>query len=414
MAGWMNLADAMTETQQQEVIAQAITELRGLPLNVTRNRQELQPYARRAVQRVMSIKGYTASPALVEVLVRKVASEVGGFGFLDELLPPNRTDLVEIALNPDGTVWLMVKGAQVWEPLDYKPSQEEAWRAVEALLGVTGHTLTEAEPSVDAKLPRFPNMGGARIKALHPIIVPGLGYPTLNIRLFEPKPVLPEQIVAWEMAPQFVMDELLRAVSKRSRVLVIGGTMAGKTTLLSALANGGIPKDVRVVKIEDPEEIWLDHPNVVTLEARHVPRGSRVAPYTVRDGVDDAMRMAPQWLIVGEVRTGDAALSLFRAQMSDHPGLSTFHADGPDKAVYRMATILHADAQVKTAAAKMLFGEAVDVVVQVGWAQHRRRVVGVWEVLDGLRGGEVRFKQLYQWGDEEMQPITRTRELWEE
>jgi len=413
MAGWVNLTETITETQQQEVIAQAVSNLRGLPLNVTRNRQALQPYARQAVQRVMVEKGYTAPAALVEALVRKVASEVGGMGFLDELLPPNRTDLVEIALNPDGAVWVMPKGSQAWVKLDYRPTVEEAWRAVEALLGATGHALTEAEPTVDAKLPRFADMGGARVKAIHPIITPGLGYPSLNIRLFEPKPVLPEQIVAWKMAPSFVMDTLLEAVAKRSRVLVIGGTSMGKTTFLSALANGGIPKDARVVKIEDPEEIWLDHPNVVTLEARHAPVGSRIAPYTVRDGVDDALRMAPQWLIVGEVRTGSAVLSLFRAQMSDHPGLSTFHADSPDKAVLRMGAILHADAQVKTAAAKMLFAEAVDVVVQVGMARGLRRVIGVWEV-EGIKGGDVRFRTLYRLDDEEMQPVTRTREWQKE
>jgi hypothetical protein len=67
------------------------------------------------------------------------------------------------------------------------------------------------------------------------------------------------------------------------------------------------------------------------------PPGSTVPPYRVQDGVDDAMRMAPDWLIVGEVRTGQAALSLFRAQMSDHPGLCTFHAEGAEAAVHRMS-----------------------------------------------------------------------------
>ena len=148
------------------------------------------------------------------------------------------------------------------------------------------------------------------------------------------------------MAPPAVIEALLEHVARGLRLLVIGGTASGKTTLLSALCHA-IPRQARVVKIEDPEEIWLDHPNVVTLEARPAPPGSSVPPYTVKNGVDDAMRMAPKWLIVGEVRHGDAALALFRAQMSDHPGLSTFHAEGPEEAVFRMAVVMWADAQVR-------------------------------------------------------------------
>ena len=133
--------------------------------------------------------------------------------------------------------------------------------------------------------------------------------------------------------------------------MVIGGTATGKTTLLSALCHG-IPSAARIVKIEDPEEIWVPHPNVTTLEARPAPPGSNVPSYTVADGVDDAMRLAPTYVIVGEVRRGDAALALFRAMMSDHAGLTTFHADGPEHAAYRIGVIMYSDAGVRMEAAR--------------------------------------------------------------
>ncbi len=189
---------------------------------------------------------------------------------------------------------------------------------------------------------------------------------------------------------------------------MIGGTATGKTTFLSALAHG-IPKEARVVKIEDPEEIWLPHPNVVTLEARPRVVGSDVPGYSLSDGVDDALRMAPNWLIVGEVRTGTAALSLFRAQMSDHPGLSTLHAEGPEAAVHRLCVLMWADAQVRIEAAKEMFAMAVDVVVQVGWKDGRRQVLGVWEVNPELKAGNVTFRRLYQAGEAQMAEITRRR-----
>ena len=206
-----------------------------------------------------------------------------------------------------------------------------------------------------------------------------------------------------------MIDGLVEAVASKLRVLVVGGTATGKTTLLSALANG-IPRSARVVKIEDPEEIWLAHPNVVTIEARPAPSGSTVAPYRVQDGVDDAMRMAPDWLIVGEVRTGQAALSLFRAQMSDHPGLSTFHAEGAETAVHRMSVIMFADAGVHMEAAKEIFIQAVDLVVQVGWLGGKRRILGVWETMPEMKAGNVEFRQVYQPGDTKLGRLSRRRE----
>jgi len=162
-----------------------------------------------------------------------------------------------------------------------------------------------------------------------------------------------------------------------------------------------------VVKIEDPEEIWLDHPHVVTIEARPALPGSSVPAYTLKNGVDDAMRMSPRWLILGEVRTGDAAMSLFRAQMSDHPGLSTFHAESPEHSVFRMGVIMGADVKVDLDTVKGIFVEAIDLVVQVGWLDGRRQVLGAWEVERRMQDNQVRFRQLYRPGEAVMQPVER-------
>ena len=199
-------------------------------------------------------------------------------------------------------------------------------------------------------------------------------------------------------------------VSKALRVLVIGGTASGKTTLLSALCTG-VPKEARVVKIEDPEEIWLDHPHVVTLEARPAQVGSSIVPYTLASAVDDAMRMSPKWLIVGEMRRGDAVAALFRAQMSDHPGLSTFHAEGPEAAVMRLNLLLASDVGIRAEAAKEMFAQAVDLIVQVGWVGGKRAMVGVWEVDKILKGGNVQFRQLYKPGDMELLPVSIERRV---
>jgi pilus assembly protein CpaF len=402
----------MLSTEEQDrVIEAAVKELETLTLAEIRDRDFLSSQAYAAVQKSVRVIEGSATPQLVTAMVQQVVARVGGFGFLDELLPPARDDLSEIALNPDGSLWVLPKGAEDFKMIERGMPREEVWRAVEALIAPLGRALSEATPSVNAKLPRKSlsgDFGGARIKILHPVIAPGDGYPSINIRLFEPVPVSPDQIVAWKVAPQEVIRGLLQAVHQMHRLLVIGGTATGKTTLLSALC-AGIPERARVVKIEDPEEIWLSHPNVVTIEARPSPPGSTVPAYTLKDGVDDAMRMNPRWLVVGEVRTGDAGLALFRAQMSDHPGLSTFHAEGADEAAFRMAVILFSDAGVRMEAAKAIFAQAVDLIVLLGWKDGRRQILKVWEVAPMLKGGNVHFRKIYEPGDPKLAEIERRR-----
>jgi len=190
------------------------------------------------------------------------------------------------------------------------------------------------------------------------------------------------------------LDALVGWVAGEYRLLISGATATGKTTVLSAISNG-IPRKARVVKIEDPEEIWIDHPHVISLEARPSQIGTNSPGVSVKDLVDSALRMSPRWLIVGEVRTGDVANTLFRAQMSDHPGLSTFHATDPRHAVHRMALIMFADEGIRMAAAKENFSQAIDLVAQIGWLKGRRQLVGVWAVRKELKGGDVAMDDVY-------------------
>jgi len=392
--------DGMEEQAREEILRAVVEQLASEfdPLSARSQRERVRARAAEALSAAASAMGLFIPTAQRLDIIEAAVSRIAGYGFLDELLPPKRSDLIEIAVNPDGTVWALRKSGQRFERLDdVRPSPEEVFRVLDAILGPQGRALSEATPDVDGRLPRTPdNPGGGRVKALHPVLVGGGKYPAVSIRLFEPRPVRIEQIARWGAAPPELLEELTAAVRRRLRVMIGGGTATGKTTLLSALANDGLGREERVVKIEDPEEIFLDLPNVVTIEARHAPPGSVVKPYTIADGVNAAMRMRPDRLIVGEVRTGDAALALFRAQMSDHPGLTTFHAESPQAAVHRLSVIMFADAGVRIEAAKNFFAQAVDVYVQLGYdAAGRRRILGVWQVEPELKGGDVAFTPIW-------------------
>jgi pilus assembly protein CpaF len=346
----------------------------------------------------------------VDAIARAVVARVGGLGFLEVLLR-NDSGVAEVAVNPDGTVWVQKKGGGYFEPYPYSPPPTEVWRAVETMLAPLGRSISEAVPSVDAKLPRTPDLsGGARIKIIHPAVAPGEGFPSINIRLFEARPVPPSQLAEWGVAPLKIIEGLVQIVSRALRVMVIGGTMSGKTTMLSAVCHG-VPKQARVVKIEDPEEIWLDHAHVVTLEARPAQLGSSIVSYDLDAAVRDAMRMSPRWLIVGEMRDGRAIKALLDAQMSDHPGLSTFHAEGPYAMVKRMCLKMASDEKIDNRSAKEMITEALDVVVQVGFVGGRRAMLGAWEVEKELKAGDVQFRQLYAPGDLALQPVSIERRV---
>ncbi len=329
-----------------------------------------------------------------------LARRIVGLGFLDLLLPPARTDLSEIGVYSSGLIQVMKKGSVRWETVDLHPETGEIWRVLDRLLGPQNKTLNETNPSVNAKLPAtLHNPGGGRIKALHPVIVPPGRNPCINIRLYEQKPVKPEWILEREVMSAEMMDLLKTAMHDGRRILISGGTRTGKTTLLSALCNF-LPTGWRIVKIEDPEEIWIDRPTVQTVEARPQAIGTEVRPYTLADGVDDAMRMSPDYLIIGEVRDGMAAMSLFRALMTGHSGACTFHADTPREAARRLATVMGADAGVRVHEANQMIADAVDLLVQIGIRNETRRVVAIANVSKELKGGDVWFEPIYRYVEE--------------
>jgi pilus assembly protein CpaF len=409
MAGILGLYDTTSasnqpeETTRNEVINEVIDQVnKEFPTNVLQAPGESERV--RIQDRVVALvgtsfrrrnlrPGFQYEAFLAEELTRRIV----GLGFLDLLLPPARTDISEITIYSSGLVQVMKKGSVRWENSDVRPEASEIWRVLDRLLGPQNKTLNETNPSINAKLPATPaNPGGGRIKALHPIVAPPGRNPSINIRLYEQKPVKPEWILERAVMNPAMMDLLRRAMEEGYRILISGGTRTGKTTLLSAICNF-LPAGWRIVKIEDPEEIWIDRPTVQTVEARPQAVGTDVRPYTLADGVDDAMRMSPDYLIIGEVRDGRAAMSLFRALMTGHSGACTFHADSSKEAVRRLATVMGADAGVQSHEANQMIADAVDLLVQIGIRHEVRRVVSIDNVSKELKGSEVSFAPIYRY-----------------
>ena len=221
-------------------------------------------------------------PQVLRQLTLRLVNRTLGYGLLADWLPPARTDLADLCLNADGRLWYRLKGDEDFLAAPESLDHAQVWRSLEGILMQKGRSPTEGEPSIDSKLsyhltgPNGEDYGVrpiARLKVQHPVITAGQGFPSFSIRFYEADPVTPEQIVKWNVLPAAVMQWLLGEVQDGARLVIAGGTSTGKTTLLSALCTG-IPASKRIVKIEDPEEIWLRHTNVQDDRGpAHCPRG---------------------------------------------------------------------------------------------------------------------------------------------
>lgn len=389
------------DTSVQEEIAAAVT--RRVVEAQARGDEDVPALAAKLVGQEVRRRGLLLPPEVEQGLVRRVLDRLRGLGFLEDILR-RYEDLEEIAVNPNGTVWVMARGEPRWQrvPLTPPPTPDDVYVVVQRLLAKVGRSVTEAEPMVAAKLPpdaRLP--AGARVQVNIPPVVHRGEYPAVNIRFYHHRPVHMADLVRWGALSGEMAEDLVAAVRRKLRFVIAGGTRTGKTTFLSALMNDGLDlAHTRVVLAEDPGEIFLEgmaEGNIVAMETRP---GNVEGRFAVHQGhlVTVAMRMSPEWLVVGEVRTWQAGGWLLRAQMSDHAGMSTVHADSPRAAVRMFELLARLEAGMDEAlAVRELFALSVDVVVQLGFDRHGiRRVMEVVEVEPDLKDGEVVFRPLWR------------------
>jgi pilus assembly protein CpaF len=117
------------------------------------------------------------------------------------------------------------------------------------------------------------------------------------------------------------------------------------------------------------------------------------------------MRMSPDYLVVGEVRDGRAAMAMFRALLTGHSGACTFHADSPREAFRRLATIMGADEGVRPHEATQVIADSIDLLVQIGLRQEVRRVTEIVQVSRIAQGQRVRFRRLWRYDDNSLQAV---------
>ncbi len=329
------------------------------------------------------ISGPEEKAAVAEGVFNALRSE------LDLLQPYGEDPLVsEIMVNGPDCIFVERQGRVERVPLRFE-NVEELEELLRRLAGRVHREINELNPIVSARLE-----DGSRINAVHRSVA--LNGPILNIRKFPENSVTMEMLVAWGSVSREAADFLRALVRGGYNIFVSGGTSSGKTTLLNALS-GFIPRDQRVIVIEDAAELRIQGiENLVRMESKkaNVQGKGRVS---MAELIRSSLRMRPDRIIVGEVR-GDEVLDMIQAMNTGHDGsLSTGHANSPEGMLTRLETLFLSAADFPAEAIRMQLAQALDVIVHMGRLPDKsRKVLEITEVLD-CREGRIRLNPLFRY-----------------
>lgn len=325
---------------------------------------------REAVRRVLEEDRIVIPGAELATLVREISDEVVGLGPLEALL--RDPSITEVMVNSPTDIYIERQG--IIERADVQlASDAQIMHLIERVIGPLGLRIDESQPFVEARLP-----DGSRLHAIIPPLA--VGGPVVTIRRFSVVPFEIGDLVTMGTMSAQVAEFLDAAVRYKTNIIVSGGTGSGKTTLLNVLSSS-IPANERVITIEEAAELRLSRDHVISLEARpaNIEGAGEV---TVRDLVRNALRMRPDRIIVGEVRSGEA-LDMLQAMNTGHEGsLSTCHANSPEDLLVRLETmVMMAELGLAAMPIRQQIAAALDLIVHTArLTDGSRRVVKVTEV----------------------------------
>ena len=303
---------------------------------------------------------------------------------LEELLEDDR--ITEIMVNRWDQIFIEQEGKLIpWEKNFSSPEKLED--IIGQIASRCNRVINTLQPIVDARLP-----GGERVNAVIPPVA--LDGPVLTIRKFPREPITMERLLALGSLTPEAAGFLQKAVEAGYTMLIGGGTGSGKTTFLNALSQY-IPKDQRVITIEDNAELQLQGiPNLVRLECRqaNIEKSQEI---TIGDLLKTCLRMRPSRIIVGEVRSGEAAQLLQAVNIGNDGSLSTIHANTCQDMVSRLETMVLMGIQLPIPVIRRQIASGFDLFIHLGRLCDKSRKVLEISEIDGMDGDEVRLNPLF-------------------
>jgi pilus assembly protein CpaF len=319
-----------------------------------------------------------------ETLFGEILDDVFGLGPLEPLL--RDPGINDILVNTYKHVYVERKGVLERVTATFQDDRH-LLRVIDRIVSSVGRRIDDSSPMVDARL-----ADGSRVNAIiPPLAVDG---PLLSIRRFPAERLKAEDLVSLKALTRPMLDFLAACVKGRLNCLISGGTGAGKTTLLNVLSSF-ISESERIVTIEDAAELQLRQEHVVRLETRPANVEGKGA-VRQRQLVVNALRMRPDRIVIGEVRS-EEALDMLQAMNTGHDGsLTTVHANTPRDALTRIETMIAMGAtNLPERAMRQQIASAIQLVVQQSrLSDGSRRVTTVSEIT-GMEGDIITMQDIF-------------------
>lgn len=325
---------------------------------------------------------------------KEIFHAIRGLDIIEELLEDE--SVTEIMINGYQNIFVEEKG-KIRRYEKCFSSEDKLNDIIQKMVSSANRVVNETTPVVDARL-----SDGSRINVVLPPV--SLIGPVVTIRKF-PEQFTVEQLIEKKSVTEECAAFLRRLVEARYNIFISGGTGAGKTTFLNALSRY-IPESERIITIEDSAELQLDIPNMVRMEARNRNMEGK-NEIRIRDLIRAALRMRPDRIIVGEVRS-EEALDMLQAMNTGHDGsISTGHANSSADMLTRLEMMVLMAADIPLTAVKSQIASAIDILIHLErFRDGSRKVVSVEEIL-GCKNGEICIQPLFFY-DREKNYIRRT------
>lgn len=315
----------------------------------------------------------------------ELLDEIIGFGPITQFLKDS--SVTEIMVNGPNKIYVERSGKLTLTDAKFK-NDDHVMHVIKKIVSPLGRRIDESSPMVDARLPN-----GSRVNAIIPPLA--IDGPSITIRKFAEDPFTVEDLIRFGTFTSKMAEFLKYCVEGRLNVVVSGGTGSGKTTTLNVLSSF-IPHEERIVTIEDAAELQLSQEHVVRLETRPANLEGK-GEITIRDLVKNSLRMRPDRIVVGEVRSGEA-LDMLQAMNTGHDGsLTTGHANSPRDMLSRLETmVLMSGMNLPVRAIRDQIASAIDVIIQQSRLMDgSRKITHITEV-QGMEGDVIILQDIFR------------------
>lgn len=363
------------------IIAMISRELESKSPTLQDRRQVVSEYLQQAYQSLkINLPNY-----LREQLFKEILDELLGFGPLQPLL--DDPSISEIMVNGAKEIYIEREGKLIKTNIQLE-NDEQVMRMIDRIILPLGRRVDSDSPTVDARLP-----DGSRVNAIVPPV--SIDGPAITIRKFQKDKLTIEQLIELGSITRNISDFVHACVIAKLNIIISGGTGSGKTTLLNIFSSF-IPKTERIVTIEDAAELKLQQQHVVRLESKP-PNAEGKNAVSIRDLVRNSLRMRPDRIIVGEVRSGEA-LDMLQAMNTGHDGsLTTLHSNSPRDTISRLETMcLMAGMDLPIKVLREQIASAIDLIIHESRLRDgSRKVTSITEV-SGMEGDTVVMTDIFK------------------